>query len=285
MKDDPQVQSDGITVWVHDAHDGSCIGRFGRMGIDIHRPVSEQAEHGQCLLCTHGSTGPDHWRRFVAAMQDIYDVKVSERHRPRHLAQIKQENIMTQMLTYVVEGHHHVVPGRILSVHFSARAADEAAFDLVKGIAQNAQDVPPAPADAGEWRRYLADVQRTIAAFATDLHGDEDEDTLAEIAECDVSISVVEVPAPRVVVSVQGGLVQGGCSDVPVDFYVIDYDVEGASESSIIDIPQDEGKTSEGTMNGHDLKIDPDWIDAVVDAYDAHDPDQPEEAYEETAAA
>lgn len=86
MNDDERVTSDGHTVWVHDDRDGSCIGRFGRMGIDIHRPASEQAEHGQCLLCTHGATGPDHWRRFVIAMQDIYGVTVSERHRPRRLS-------------------------------------------------------------------------------------------------------------------------------------------------------------------------------------------------------
>ena len=187
---------------------------------------------------------------------------------------------MLNFKTYVVEGCHHSVPGRPLSVHFDARAADEAALDLVKTIAQDAPQAPPAPADAGDWRRYLADVQRAIAASVVDLQGDEDEDAMAEIAQCDVSIAIVEVAAPRVVVNIEGGLVKGGCSDVPVDFYVIDYDVEGARESEIIDLPQDEGNTAEGTMDGHDLKVDPRWIDAVVQAHDAHDYDQMEDADE-----
>lgn len=273
MKDDVRVQSDGTTVWVHDADDGSCIGRFGRLGIDIHRPVSQQAELGQCLLCTHGPTDATHWRRFVEAMNDIYGVKVSERHRPRYLAPPPKENIVTTMKTYVVEGVHHTVPGRPLSVHFSARAADEAAFDLVRIIAENVDDAPPAPADAGDWRRYLADVQRAIAASATNLQGDEDEDAIAEIAECDVSIAIVETTAPRVVVSLEGGLVQGIVADVNLEGFVIDYDVEGASLSDVIDLPQDGGVTAEGTMREEGVTTDSAWIDRVVGAYEAHDPD------------
>ncbi len=84
-EDDDRVASDGQTVWVHDENDGSCIGRFGRMGIDIHRPIAEQVEHGQCLMCTHGRTGPDEWRRFVVAMKDIYGIVIHEHHRPRYV--------------------------------------------------------------------------------------------------------------------------------------------------------------------------------------------------------
>lgn len=89
MNDDIRVQSDGTTVWVHDLEDGSCIGRFGRNGIDIHRRLSEQASKGQCLMCTHGRTGADEWDRFVLAMQEIYGVTVTERHRPKHISKME----------------------------------------------------------------------------------------------------------------------------------------------------------------------------------------------------
>lgn len=39
--------------------------------------------------------------------------------------------------------------------------------------------------------------------------------------------------APRVVVHVEGGIVQGWVADVPVDVIVLDYDVEGADEDEI----------------------------------------------------
>ena len=85
MSNEDQIESDGITVWVHDRTDGSCIGRFGRMGIDIHRPILQQAEFGQCLLCTHGPTGAAEWRQFVEAMKRIFEIEISEHHRPRHI--------------------------------------------------------------------------------------------------------------------------------------------------------------------------------------------------------
>ncbi|MFZ3481705.1 hypothetical protein [Sphingomonas sp. 3-13AW] len=91
MSEVDQVQSDGRTVWVHDAEDGSCIGRFGWQGIDIHRPLSEQSEKGQCLFCTHGPTGLAEWQDFVSAMDTIYGVTVSEHHRPKHIETVEEE--------------------------------------------------------------------------------------------------------------------------------------------------------------------------------------------------
>jgi hypothetical protein len=34
MKKEVQIESDGVTVWVNG--DGGLLGRFGRMGIDVH---------------------------------------------------------------------------------------------------------------------------------------------------------------------------------------------------------------------------------------------------------
>lgn len=79
------IESDGKTVWVN-AEDGSCIGRFGRMGIDIHRDMTAQLSgQVQCLMCTHGVTGVPEWEQFVKAMKDLYNVDVGERYRPERL--------------------------------------------------------------------------------------------------------------------------------------------------------------------------------------------------------
>lgn len=79
------IESDDRTVWVH-ASDGSCIGRFGWMGVDIHRPFEEQtAGVGECLCCTHGPTGIEEWRLFVTEMKRHHDVDVSDRHMPQRL--------------------------------------------------------------------------------------------------------------------------------------------------------------------------------------------------------
>lgn len=79
------IESDGKTVWVN-AEDGSCIGRFGKMGIDIHRDMEAQLSgKAQCLMCTHGITGVAEWEQFVEAMKTLYDVDVKEKYRPERL--------------------------------------------------------------------------------------------------------------------------------------------------------------------------------------------------------
>jgi hypothetical protein len=278
MIDDERVQSDGVTVWVHDATDGSCTGRFGRMGIDIHRPASEQEALGQCLLCTHGPTGPAEWLRFVKAMKDIYGVTVSDRHRPRHIPNPVEEKTMQKTTVYVVTGEHHAQSGRPMTVHFTSAAADAAAFDLVRTIAGDVDGVPDGTRDAAAWRGYLADVQRAIVAGRGETA--EDDDDLDDASGCYVDIAVLEADAPRVVVSLDGGLVQGIVADIALDGYVVDYDVDGAPLRDLVDIPQTGGTTSEGLMRGESVEVDPTWIGDAMTAYEAHDPDAIEETDE-----
>lgn len=83
MMDAYDVTSDGNTVWVNGPE--GCIGRFGKGGIDIHRPASEQMEKGQCLHCTHAITTDDDWRTFVAEMDQFFGVKITDDHKPDRL--------------------------------------------------------------------------------------------------------------------------------------------------------------------------------------------------------
>ena len=59
-----QLSASRDAVWVH-ASDGSTVGRFGKMGIDIHTSVTEQMEGSpQCDLCTHGLVTAEDWHTF-----------------------------------------------------------------------------------------------------------------------------------------------------------------------------------------------------------------------------
>lgn len=78
-----QLETDGITVWVTD-HEGTCIARFGRLGIDIHHNREGQIDTGsQCLHCTHEPTTEEDWHIFVAEVQKHHGVKVSRKFMPK----------------------------------------------------------------------------------------------------------------------------------------------------------------------------------------------------------
>lgn len=82
MKPRPyEIDSDGVTVWVNG--EGSLLGRFGRNGIDIHRPIEEQSSSGECLYCTHASTTSADWVTFVAKMKELYSIDVPDHHKPK----------------------------------------------------------------------------------------------------------------------------------------------------------------------------------------------------------
>lgn len=62
-----------------------------------------------------------------------------------------------------------------------------------------------------------------------------------------------------IVITVEGGLVQGVSSDDPAELgkevVVIDYDAEGADPSEIHRIPQGEGDTEEATIGSHEVGV------------------------------
>ena len=74
------ITSDGTTVWVNG--EISLLGRFGRMGIDIHQPLSMQCIKGECLYCTHSPTTRADWDLFVVKMKELLGVMVDEKYMP-----------------------------------------------------------------------------------------------------------------------------------------------------------------------------------------------------------
>ncbi|MEY8200458.1 MAG: hypothetical protein RPS47_14575 [Colwellia sp.] len=66
-------------VWIHSFEDGSTVGRFGKMGVDIHTTVTEQlAGASQCRLCTHSKVGEKEWTLFREKALEYWNVSVPE---------------------------------------------------------------------------------------------------------------------------------------------------------------------------------------------------------------
>ena len=80
-----EIDSDGKTVWVN-SHEGCCIGRFCRQGIDVHHDGPEQVRLGQqCLDCKKGPTTLADWTHFKEAMWRHFLVIVGDQHMPKFL--------------------------------------------------------------------------------------------------------------------------------------------------------------------------------------------------------
>jgi len=73
---------------------------------------------------------------------------------------------------------------------------------------------------------------------------------------------------PRVIVALEGGLVSGVVADQPILLRTVDYDVEGAAEDEITEIPQGNGQTASAVAGdwSKSLSIDKDWLDAAFTA-------------------
>jgi hypothetical protein len=49
----------------------------------------------------------------------------------------------------------------------------------------------------------------------------------------------IEIPDPRIVITVEGGVIQSILSSVPVDVLTIDYDVDGSDSRRLVEVPQE----------------------------------------------
>ena len=63
-------------VWVH-ASDGSTVGRFSIMGIDLHNSVTDQMNGApQCRLCTHNRSTKADWLMFIEKSKEFWGVEI-----------------------------------------------------------------------------------------------------------------------------------------------------------------------------------------------------------------
>jgi hypothetical protein len=67
------------------------------------------------------------------------------------------------------------------------------------------------------------------------------------------------IPAPvRVMVGVEGGVVQGATANVPMELVVVDYDCDGDPDA--VSVPQTGGGTSMASVACHPALVDPDTL-------------------------
>lgn len=88
---------------------------------------------------------------------------------------------------------------------------------------------------------------------------------LARMAVDGHPIRMPETRRPRVVVGVDGGLVQGASSDMPVDLVVLDYDMNDVADGAV-EVPQSGGSTTLATIISHGVDLDPDFVAGVWQA-------------------
>jgi len=70
-----EISTDGVTVWVNGPE--YLLGRFGRLGIDVH-----SATGGECQYCTHGDTSRFDWYVFCGAMAQFHQIDVPDTYMP-----------------------------------------------------------------------------------------------------------------------------------------------------------------------------------------------------------
>lgn len=71
-----QIALSRDAVWIH-ASDGSTVGRFGKMGVDLHNTVTEQMRGmPQCRLCTHGKPSKSEWAMFREKVLEWWGIDI-----------------------------------------------------------------------------------------------------------------------------------------------------------------------------------------------------------------
>lgn len=84
MSHECEILWDGRTVWVNLR--GASVGRFSRMGIDVHSSPEKQLEGGSpCLDCRRDAS-LDGWAAFVAGMHRYHGVEIPTEAMPEFLA-------------------------------------------------------------------------------------------------------------------------------------------------------------------------------------------------------
>ena len=73
-----QVSSSRDVMWIHSSL-GETVGRFGKMGIDIHNTIESQLKgESQCLFCTHTKTNYKDWLLFIDKAFELWSVVVDK---------------------------------------------------------------------------------------------------------------------------------------------------------------------------------------------------------------
>lgn len=96
-----QYSENRDAVWIHSS-DGSTVGRFGKLGIDLHNTVTEQlAGAPECRLCTHGKPTKAEWNIFISRAKEWWNVDVD--YDAFDTKFLREDGSATEQLCYVKE--------------------------------------------------------------------------------------------------------------------------------------------------------------------------------------
>lgn len=74
-----QLSENRNAVWIHSLQDGGTVGRFGRMGVDLHNSFTDILQGApECRLCTHGQPTREDWETFRSRSLEWWGVEVPE---------------------------------------------------------------------------------------------------------------------------------------------------------------------------------------------------------------
>lgn len=99
---------------------------------------------------------------------------------------------------------------------------------------------------------------------------------LAELVESlrcqgiELPAGILKPPAVRIVIGLDGGLIQGVTANAPVEFLVYDYDVEGCSEDEVVSRPGlDGGEVEVFDAGSYPAAVDPKIVAKIYASLDS----------------
>lgn len=180
------------------------------------------------------------------------------------------------MKIHIVTGTHPVVPGTHQSAHIDRAAAQKTAMELLGVVAASLDEPITPPADTSVWEDFQRGVQTARIMEMGGDNTDVDDDDLSAQAGFRIEIVELDAPNPRIVVEMDGGLIETVSADADVDLIVVDYDVEGADEDRIVEIPSDVGMSKDAYVStfGRQEGDSSAWIERVSALRNRFDADQ-----------
>ena len=76
---------------------------------------------------------------------------------------------------------------------------------------------------------------------------------------------------PRILITIEGGLIQDALADADCEILIIDYDTEGVDEADLTPVPQGDGKTIDAIIQRGSVDINAQEVNRCYESIPAQD--------------